>query len=407
MHKLKILGLLSVILLTGCKQRAGMIDTYENYVVLVSFDGFRWDYPDMYNTPNFDKMAMEGVKAERLVPSFPTKTFPNHYSIATGLYPDHHGLVNNKFYAPDLDLLYKIGDREMVQNPDFYGGEPIWVSAETQGVKSASFYWVGSEAPVKGVSPSIWKKYDESVPFDARVDTVVSWLSLPLEKRPRFVLLYFHEPDEVGHKYGPMNEKTARVIESLDEVLGDLRSKLSALPYGDRINLIVTSDHGMGSISADRYVNIMEHAEESWVKSCYGSNPVYLIETKEGFADTTAMVLDAVNGISAWKKEDVPAYLNYGSNKRIPAVVVVADSAWSVGVNEDASAYRGGTHGYDNTNQDMHAIFYAEGPDFKNNYSHTSFKNVDIYLLLSGLLDIEPAETDGDIMSVEGMLRQP
>lgn len=393
------------LLFLGCKEKDRIRgETYENYVVLVSFDAFRWDYPDMYETPNFDRMAIEGVKAERLIPSFPSKTFPNHYSIATGLYPDHHGIIANKFYAPDLDLVYRIGNRDMVENPDFYGGEPIWVTAELQEVKCASFFWVGSEAPVKGVSPSIWKKYDGSVSFEARVDSVISWLKLPLEKRPRFITLYFQEPDGVGHDYGPEHEQTEKVIEELDIILGDLRSKIAKLPYGNKVNLIVTSDHGMGEISSERYVNIMEHTDTSWIKSYYGGNPTYLIETEEGFAETTAQALNAEEGITAWKKEDIPAYLNYGTHNRIPDVVVVADSGWSVGVKENSSGYIGGTHGYDITNSDMHAIFYADGPAFKDNYIHGSFENVDIYLLIAQILNLEPAKTDGHIEAVEGML---
>jgi predicted AlkP superfamily pyrophosphatase or phosphodiesterase len=397
--------LLSFILL-GCENtNENTNETYNNYVILVSFDGFRWDYPDLYKTPNFDQLAEDGVKADRLIPSFPTKTFPNHYSLATGLYPDHHGIINNSFQAPDLDLFYRIGSREMVQNPDFYGGEPIWVTAENQGVKSASFFWVGSEAPIKGVLPSIWKQYNEVLSFDARIDTVVSWLKLPLVKRPRFVLLYFHEPDAVGHSFGPENQATGKVIENLDRILGDLRDELSKLPYGDKINLIVTSDHGMGAISPDRYVNILDHVDQAWIKDFYGSNPVYLIDTRDGYADTTAKVLDAEEGISAWKKEDVPKYLNYGTNDRIPEVVVVADSSWSIGVKKEAADYNGGVHGYDNTNSDMHAIFYADGPAFKDNFKHSSFENVDIYLLIAQLLELEPAATDGDIERVKMMLK--
>ena len=397
--------LLSILLL-GCEKKSeNKNETYDNYVIIVSFDGFRWDYTDLYETPNFNQLAEDGVKADRLIPSFPTKTFPNHYSMATGLYPDHHGIINNSFQAPDLDLFYRIRSQEMVQNPDFYDGEPIWVTAENQGVKSASFFWVGSEAPIKGVLPSIWKEYNEAISFDSRIDTVISWLKLPLVKRPRFIMLYFHEPDAVGHRFGPEHQSTGEVIQNLDRILGDLRDELSKLPYGDKINLIVTSDHGMGAISPDRYVNMLDHVDQAWMKDFYGGNPVYLIDTWEGYADTTAKVLDDVDGLSAWKKEDLPKYLNYGTNERIPEVVVVADSSWSIGAREDAAGYNGGAHGYDNTNSDMHTIFFADGPAFKDNYKHPSFENVDIYLLIAQILDLEPAETDGDIKRVEQMLK--
>lgn len=383
------------------------VETYENYVILVSMDGCRWDYPDLYKTPNFETMADAGVKAERVISSFPTKTFPNHYSIATGLYPDHHGLINNTFYAPDLDLTYSIGNRDMVENGKFYGGEPIWNTAQQQGVLSASFFWVGSEASIQGMQPDNWKPYDGSVPFEARVDTVINWLKKPLAERPRLILLYFQQPDGVGHDFGPVHEETGRVMEELDKILGQLRRKLGKLPYGDRVNLIVTSDHGMGAISPERYVNINDYVKPEWVESVIGGNPVYLLDPTEGYADSVVLSLDRIEGVSAWRKEDMPSHLNYGTHQRIPDVVVVADSSWSIGekANTESQGYWGGAHGYDNSNTDMHNIFYAEGPAFKENYVHPPFENVDIYPLIAHLLDLNPASTDGKLENVSDMLK--
>ena len=380
-------------------------ETYDNYVVLVSFDGCRWDYPDLYDLPNFNEMAEKGVKAERVISSFPTKTFPNHYSLATGLYPDHHGLINNTFYAPDLDLLYSIGNREMVENPDFYGGEPIWNTAEKQDMISASFFWVGSEAPVQGMQPTYWKKYDGSVPFTARVDTVLHWLQLPLEERPRLIMLYFQEPDGIGHEYGPVHEETGRVMEELDNILGYLKRGIDALEYGDKVNLLVTSDHGMGATSKERYVNIYDHMEAEWVEKVIGGNPVYLVDAVDEYVDETVSSLDAAEGISAWKKADIPVHLNYGSHSRMTDILLVADSSWSVGTKPEMSGYSGGAHGYDNSNTDMHNIFFAEGPDFRSGYEHPPFENVDIYPLIAHILGLEPAETDGQLEDVAGMLK--
>ncbi|MEE3196351.1 MAG: ectonucleotide pyrophosphatase/phosphodiesterase, partial [Candidatus Neomarinimicrobiota bacterium] len=173
------------------------------YVLLVSMDGFRSDYLEIADTPNFDKMSKNGVKAEGLKPVFISKTFPNHYSIATGMYAESHGLIANSFFASDINKYYSIRDRESVENGDFYGGEPIWVTAERQGMNTASYFWVGTEASIAGVHPSIWKRYDQKVPFDDRIDSVMTWFSLPMSNRPRLVMLYFHEPDWTGHKYGP------------------------------------------------------------------------------------------------------------------------------------------------------------------------------------------------------------
>jgi alkaline phosphatase D len=364
---------------------------------MVSFDGFRWDYTDLYDTPNFDALIENGVKAEGLIPSFPTKTFPNHYTLATGLYPDKNGIINNSFYVHDLGGVYRIGNINMVTNPDAYFGEPIWVTAEQQGIRSASYFWVGSEAPIKGVYPTYYKKYNESIRYMERVDQVIRWLELPLKKRPGLVLLYFDEPDGTGHRNGPEHHSTGQKVEYLDSVLGYLRSEISMLEYSDRVNLIVLSDHGMGPVSSDKYVNIYDHLRENWIQRVVGGNPVYLIEPAEGFADSVTGRLDPLEGVSAWQKEDIPAHLNYGENQRFPGIVVVADSLWSIGTWTDPAGYAGGAHGYDNMFTDMHTIFMAEGPAFRQGYTTSAFENVEVYGIIAHILGLDPAETDGNL----------
>jgi alkaline phosphatase D len=384
----------SLLALISCSTRQAIPP--ETYVVMVSFDGFRWDYPQLYDTPSFDAMEKEGVKAERLIPSFPTKTFPNHYTLVTGLYPDHHGIINNSFYAPDLGGIYQMGDWKMVSDPHAYSGEPIWVNAEKQGVKSASYFWVGSEAPLEGTYPTYWNRYDESVPYRERVDQVISWLKLPARRRPGLILLYFDEPDGVGHDYGPVHDSTGAVVQKLDHMLGYLRSELSQLDMGDRINLIVVSDHGMGAVSPQRYVNLKAHIPEEWAESIIGGNPVYLIDPEEGYADSITLALSGVKGISAWEADDIPPHLHYGTSPRFPGIVAVADSTWSIGTRPDPSGYKGGAHGYDPSFTSMHAIFYAEGPAFKNGYNIPVMHNVDVYGILAMVLGLKPASNDGD-----------
>jgi alkaline phosphatase D len=378
---------------------------FRNYVVLVSLDGFRWDYYQLYNTPNINKIATEGVKADRLIPSFPTNTFPNHYSIATGLYPDHHGLINNNFLAPDLGLYYKIGDRAAVENPSFYGGEPIWVTAEKQGARAASFFWVGSEAAVGGMHPTYWKKYDETVTYEARIDTVVKWLNYPENQRPELVTLYFDEPDATSHTFGPVSPQTEKVVERLDSLIGVLRLKLSSLPYSKRINFILLSDHGMGAISPERYINLKEVVPDRMMSSVSGSNPVFLINPTEGKLDSVLLLLNARKGLKAWVKSNIPARLYFGTNPRITPIVVAADSSWSLGMRPNATSIRGGTHGYDNADSDMFAIFYAAGPAFKKNYRFHELNNTDIYGLICRILDIKPAPNDGNPEIMDHILK--
>jgi Uncharacterized proteins of the AP superfamily len=374
---------------------------FKNYVLLVSLDGFRWDYCKLYNTPNLNRLAKDGVKADRMYSSFPTVTFPNHYSIATGLYPDHHGLINNSFPAPDLGLFYRMGDRTAVENPAFYGGEPVWVTAEKQGVRSASFFWVGSEA----IHPAYWKKYDESITYEARIDTVIKWLGYTPEKRPELVTLYFDEPDATGHTFGPVSTQTRKTVEHMDSVMGVLRAKLSTLPEAKKINLIIVSDHGMAAVSSVKYINIKSLVPERMIASISGGNPVYLINPSEGKKDSVLYLLNKSRGLKAWSKSQLPPKWHYGTNPRIPEIVVVADSSWSIGTRPDGSSLRGGAHGYDNSNSDMFAIFYAVGPSFKKNYKFKELNNVDIYNLICRILNITPAKNDGDPAHIKGMLR--
>jgi len=389
-----------------CASCAGIrSDRGKPYVVMVSLDAFRWDYDSIYSTPVLDDIAADGVMAERLIPSFPTKTFPNHYTIATGLYPDHHGIVNNSFYAPDLDLVYRIGDRAMVGNGAFYGGEPLWVTARKQGMKTASFYWVGSEAPIEGMQPDYWKAYDDEVAFADRVDTVLKWLALPAGKRPHFITLYFEEPDAVSHVYGPISPETGAVVRSLDSLMGDLRTGLASLPIAERINLIVLSDHGMTEVDWSRYNYIFDTLPEAMVSRMTGGNPVWAVDPAEGMTDSVIYYLNLQHGIKAWKKEDLPPYLHYGTNQRIPPVVLIADPGWTAGLRPEPSDYSKGNHGYDWKCPDMHAIFYAEGPAFKKGFSVDTLFNVDVYGLVTDILGLQPALNDGKKERVSVLLK--
>lgn len=392
-----------LVILPGLKMDSGK--PARNYVLLVSFDGFRWDYDKLYNTPNLNKLAKDGVKADRMYSSFPTVTFPNHYTIATGLYPDHHGLIDNSFPARDLGLFFRMGDRTTVENSAFYGGEPVWVTAEKQGVISASFFWVGSEAPVGGMHPTYWKKYNAKVTYQARIDTVIKWLGYPAGKRPELVTLYFDEPDKTGHSFGPVSPETAKVVEMLDSTLGVLRAKLAALPIAKRINLILVSDHGMSAVSSERYINLSKLVPHRMIASISGSNPVYFINPEEGKKDSVLFLLNSHKGVKAWIKSQLPPKWHFGTNPRIPEIVVVADSSWSIGTKSGGSSIRGGAHGYDNYNSDMFAIFYAAGPAFKKDYKFKELNNTDIYNLICRILDITHAGNDGDPAHIKGMLR--
>lgn len=399
--KIPFIALVLFLFVLSCKNTK---DVEDRYVVMLSLDGFRWDYANMTETPNLDWIAENGVKAQSLQPSFPSKTFPNHYTLATGLVPDHHGIVQNSFYDPQSGEYYAISNRASVENGDFYQGEPIWNTAEKQGIKTASYYWVGSEADIQDMHPSYWKKYDHKFPFEQRIDSVIHWLSLPEMERPHLIVWYMHEPDKSGHVYGPESEETLTMVTYLDSLVGVYLRKIQALPIANQIDIIITSDHGMAAISEDKKVNLDDFINPEYIEIMEGYNPNFLFKAKTGFMDSLFNQLSEIPHLNVWKSGSVPAALNYGKHPRTLDIVVCAESGWSV-VTENKKVGKG-AHGYDHQIRDMHAIFYAIGPHFKKGYQAKTFSNTDIYSLIAHLLEIEPAETDGSLDNVLDMLQK-
>ncbi len=408
--KKSFIAFLSLIIIStwACKQKSE--DNNESaivdrpYVVMLSMDGFRWDYTDITNTPNFDKIEQNGVRAE-MQASFPTKTFPNHYTIATGLYPDHHGIVNNTFWDPQRKTLYKISDRSKVQDGYYYGGEPIWVTAEKQNVKAASYFWVGSEAKIDGYYPSIWKVYDHHFPFYQRADSVIAWLQLPENKRPHMITWYVSQPDSYGHKFGPKSQEIKDTIAGLDKLLGYFMDKLSKLDIANKVNVIVTADHGMEEIRHERSISLSDYISSSWVYGMDGGNPTYNIWVKAAYKDSVENALSKIPHIKYYTSTTIPARMHYMTNERCGDFVATADSSWALFSNNIPNFTVGGTHGYDNSISNMDAIFYAYGPAFKEHYHNPKFENVDIYNIICSILKLKPAPNDGDMTRVKGMLK--
>jgi len=397
----------------------------DHIVIVLSLDGFRWDYPDLYPTPNLKRLARSGSKAESLQPSYPTKTFPNHYTIATGLYPDHHGIVQNSFYDPQLDRVFRMGDRKAVEDSVFWQGESIWETAEQQGVRTASYFWVGTESNER-YRPVLRKPYEDGFPYKQQIDTVFKWLALPSEQRPALIMFYFDEPDKTSHDFGPVSEETKEVVERVDGLVGELIRGLKKIgrKSGIEIDLVVLSDHGMGYIPEGQQVFLEDAVDLKKIKRINGGNPVLTLEPEAGFLDEVYSRLKPVSHLKVWKREELPAHYHYGTNQRIPALVVEADSAYGIEIRHKAQGsglkaevrnkdmgrglkglYSLGMHGYDPDNRDMHGIFYAAGPSFKKGFVQPTFENVNIYELLAKLLEIRPAKTDGNLRVVQGMLK--
>ena len=368
-----------------------------NLTIVVSLDAFRWDYPTIYNTPWLDSIAANGVAAT-MVPSYPSSTFPNHFTLATGLVPDHHGIVNSQFWAPEKGELFSMGDSATRYNPYYFGGEPIWVTAKKQGVKSASIYWVGSDVAIQGLYPDYYLRWDNEprLTYPQRVEEALRIAKLPESERPSLLMVYFNEPDWTTHHYGPVAEESEAMIEQLDSLMGILYRGLKELDYG--VNLIVTSDHGMTEISDEKFISIEQTVNPDWVERIVSTNPTSIF-CKEGCRDSLFNQLSKVKHISVWRKEEVPAHLNYGTSNHLGDIIVAPDLGWQF-----ATTPRGlkGAHGYDINEPDMQIIFRACGPDFKRGYTLPhSFSNVDLYSILAELLKIEPAKTDGSLEKVQ------
>jgi predicted AlkP superfamily pyrophosphatase or phosphodiesterase len=390
--------LFTLLLLTAFSYSQSSKNTY---VVLVSMDGFRWDYARHFKLQNLSKIAREGVHAKSMRPSYPSKTFPNHYAIVTGLYPDHHGIINNVFYDPALNESFSLTTNAK-NDSRFYGGNPIWNVAEQQGIKTASFFWPGSDTDKK--RPGIYKNYDNKIPYGNRIDTVIKWLKLPEQQRPHLITLYFDEPDHTGHNFGPLSPENEKMVRKMDSVMGQLSAKLDQLSIGKQINLIIVSDHGMADISNDKKVAILDYLKPEWLGYKAVINPIMSLQAKPGYQDSILKALKKVPHIKFWKSGEVPKRLHYGTNPRVHDFVIEAKKGYSL-VSEKTQNIKGGTHGYDNKRKDMQAIFYAKGPAFKVNKEVGSFQNVSVYPLIAHILGLQIEEVDGKFSEVKNMLK--
>ncbi len=374
----------------------------DNYVVVLSLDAFRYDYPEIWHTPALDSLARVGVKSA-FIPSFPSLTFPNHYTMATGLYPNNSGIVHNTFIRED-GAIYKIANRQSVEDPVFYKGEPIWNTAERQGVRSASYFWVGSETKINGHQPSIWKKFDSSVPFESRGDSIIAWLSLPEKKRPHLLMWYIEEPDHTSHTYTPYGDETKKVVERLDSIVGDFCYKMNQLPIANKIDFILVSDHGMAAYNPENYINLSDFLPRDSFQYVAEGAPT-LLYTKPTYVDEAYDILSKIPHIKVWKKEDVPAKYHYGTSERISNLVILPDVGTQLQFRSKGSPSNGAAHGYDNYDPQMRSVFYGSGPSFARGKKVKAVDNVNLYLLICKLLNLTPAPNDGKMKDVNLLLR--
>ncbi|HEV2540449.1 MAG TPA: ectonucleotide pyrophosphatase/phosphodiesterase [Frateuria sp.] len=377
-------------------------------LLLVSIDGFRADYLDRGYSPALRSLATEGVQGAGLQPSFPSLTFPNHYSLVTGRYPDHHGIVDNAMSVPALGR-FTLGNRAAVSDGRWWDqAEPIWVTAQRDGLKTATMFWPGSEASIHGRRPDYWLPYDGDMGYDARVDHVLQWLDLPPAQRPGFVTLYFEAVDSAGHYEGPDAPQTDAAIAQVDHALARLIAGLKRRGLYDRLNLIVLADHGMAATPPAQRIFLDDLIDPAHAQVVSTGAIAGIIPAPGHEAEIAGALLKPQPHMQCWRKADIPARLHYGGNARVPPLFCLAQVGWLITHNQATALHHGkplrGEHGFDNADPTMRALFVAHGPAFRPRTWMPVFPNVDVYPLMTHLLGIPAQPNDGDYRAVEGML---
>jgi predicted AlkP superfamily pyrophosphatase or phosphodiesterase len=408
MTRLRAFALIAAVGLSGFTAPHDGAPDSPRRVVLISLDGFRWDYLQRPAATHLRALSARGVRAERLTPSFPTKTFPNHYTLVTGLYPEHHGIAANVMRDQFLGK-FATGSDPAVRDARWFGGEPIWVTAETQGVRAATYFWPGSEAPIGGLRPQWFYPFDVTTSRATRVERVLDWLAMPDSSAPRLIAVYFSDVDTEGHKFGPDAPETDSAIAKVDSVVGAIVDGIDRLGATDRVDLVVVSDHGMAAINSERtialdnYLSLDSMTVGDW-------NPIAtIIPTPTAGDYVFTALLHAHPHLQVFRKGELPDRLHYNSGERVTPIVAIADEGWSIGTRESLAQLTPGrtygAHGYDNALLSMGALFIAAGPDFQTGTTVPPFANVHVYSLLAELLHVQPARTDGTLDSVRALLR--
>lgn len=388
------------------------IDKTNPYVLLISLDGFRWDYLERFKPPNLSDFVDNGVKAEGLVPVFPTKTFPNHYTIVTGMYPDNHGLINNVFYDYQKDKVFSSRNKETSLDGSFYGGSPIWIEANKAGLKTASFFFVGSDADIQGMHPTYYYKFDNAIKNEVRIAQALDWLRLDEKDRPQLITLYFSDADSIGHRFGTDNEEELnKAILEIDKNLGNLFEGVAAT--GLPVNIIIVSDHGMINQSTDKLIPIESIQNDDLFLAIDNGSMVNIHPKKDVSNDSVFHYLkQQETNFKVYKTADTPGFEYTPKNKNWGAIILIPNEGYYFSsqsriatlINNNITTT--GVHGMDSKHQEMHGIFYANGPAFKKDFEIATFKSIHVYPLMCQLLGLEiPEFIDGDINQIKSVLK--
>ncbi|WP_206156235.1 alkaline phosphatase family protein [Chitinophaga fulva] len=377
------------------------------YVIMISIDGFRYDYAEKHHAQNLLRLSGQGVRATAMQPSFPSLTFPNHYTLATGMYPAHHGLVDNHFYDRKRDAIYKVGNRDAVEDGTWYGGLPLWILAEKQQMVSASYFWVGTESAIQNIRPTYYFKYQEKTGIDQRIQQVVNWLQLPVEQRPHLITFYFPEVDHMGHSYGPDSDSVKNAVQFVDAAIGRMQEAVNKLNLP--VNFIIVSDHGMLRVDTERTLSLPDSPALKPLRIVPGGEKIMLYGNNEADIKTAYDFLKQhENHYTVYLKKETPERWHYGQEdvyNRIGDIVVVAEANYAFGM--PGKKMHPGHHGFDNNLTDMNAIFMAWGPAFKTNTRIATFENIHVYPLVARILGLDITQPiDGKIEVLEPVLNQ-
>ncbi len=373
-------------------------------MLVISFDGFRSDYVKKINPPHFKEFIAKGSQAEAMIPSFPSKTFPNHYTLVTGLTPGHHGLVDNSFYDRTRKTKYGMRMRDKVEDPYYYGGVPLWELAKQHGMKSASFFWVGSEMTDEKRRPDYYFPFNDAIDPQQRVDQVIDWLKLPEAERPHLIMLYFSFPDHEGHAYGPNALETQNAVLRADTLLGNLMKGVreTQLP----VNVIIVSDHGMSelTVAEGTYIFLDELIrKDTSIVSVNGGTQAHLYIRDSKKRDSVYSALKkAEKNYRVLKKSEFNAEWHYDTD-RTGDLMIMANPGHYIREGGRANLFRVvsagskfGVHGYDPKKvKDMYGIFYAQGPNIKPGITLAPFRNIHVYPLVAKILGLPLPEIDG------------
>ncbi len=387
-------------------------------VIMIGVDGLRPTSITPKLTPNIDKLAEQGVRAKWLVPAMPSKTFVNFYTLATGLHPENHGMISNAPYDRALGRKFENGKDS--QNPEWWKGEPIWISAEKQGLKAATYFWVGSEVTIDNIQPTYWKPYNQSIKYSERVNEVLTWLKLSKTERPNLITLYFSAVDSASHDYGLNSRKERKALKKVDKHIGDLIQGLKRLGLYQDANLIVVSDHGMVDLSDERLINLDQWVDlNSFISPDWSKDrgPAYqpfigLFGSTEDIDYVYNKLKGKHKSMRVLKRHEFDKEYHFNHPTRAPDLMILAEPGWTLYTSEDKSLPLSlkaadkaiATHGYDNQAPSMRASFLAHGPAFVNGKVVEPFDNIEVYGLVACALGIKPIKTDGDIKRMSHLL---